>query len=306
MQDNSSIAAAKRRESDVKGDDMTLPATATRGGHMSRSFFVAGGCPRSGTNMLFFLLNTNPSLRMLIDTDFERLLKAAEGLYYKEQELRNLPERAKGRKEQWTLDAFTHCVPQRAQSHRRVIETLCAAQFEVTGDITRVRWFGDKLAAYYSRDLDYIQAALGEMRFVHITRNPFDVITSLLRRSRNAQEGKDYWTTAPSTTDAASALWKDAWSFIRRYERDPRFLHIRYEDLIFRTSAVLKRIAAFFEVDNVFDDSHVIRRYHFERECIGERDIAAICRLIPEAEPYEEYCRREFALEMMPQKEMPL
>ena len=91
-----------------------------------------------------------------------------------------------------------------------------------------------------ARHLPLIREVAPGARFVHVARDPRDVVASLLERSR-----RPFGDWAPSEVCSATAVWRDNVGAARR-DADPQdTLLIRYEDLKADPHGVLRGIADF-------------------------------------------------------------
>lgn len=95
-------------------------------------------------------------------------------------------------------------------------------------------------------------------RFIHIVRDPRDVVLSLLRRKHSVEQAADRWLAAVAV--------------MQPFREHPRVLEVSYEDLITERATVLSRICAFLDLsydDADFDGSEHIsvglkRPAHFD------------------------------------------
>lgn len=188
--------------------------------NMKRVFLV--GAPRSGTTILQSLLASHPEITSFPETKFFHYL-------WSDRLKPRLPDR---------LREFFH-----REIHRPDLCDKWVSETSLTSD--RIKWFVgilDKLAVeggnsiwlektpehvYFVRDiLDYLPDA----RFIHIVRNPLDVIASMRKA-----------TSDPST----NAIWGGEWSLrfcIERWKSSVattnffpsnlQCLVVRYEDLL--------------------------------------------------------------------------
>ncbi|GAB3376463.1 hypothetical protein GCM10027567_16460 [Spongiibacter taiwanensis] len=124
---------------------------------------------------------------------------------------------------------------------------------------------GDKYPKYYTWDLDFVSSVLGVPKFIHVTRNPYDVINSCIHRRDMAISGNDWWPIRSSSEYLND--WIDAWNFSSEKNLSDDFLHIKYEDFIENPSAVSQKLASFLDIENRFDISIVnVRRPEVARE----------------------------------------
>jgi len=214
---------------------------------------LIGGCPRSGTTALLFLLNSDPRVVISSEEDLPSLAaRLHEDLGTRE---RQIAKRGVGvgrelsLREQWPPGGtdpyhFTAAFLGPMVSH------LYRLHHQELGREGKPSLIGDKLPRYYER----LDAILGRkdhglaFRYLHLSRNPFDVVNSMLRRTEKTRQGKDYWK---AITDPAAmiASWNAAVVAIHRWRDHPRALHVLYEDLVFRREATLSRIANFIGIE---------------------------------------------------------
>jgi hypothetical protein len=246
------------------------------------SWLIVGGCPRSGTTLLNGLFNTHPHVRLTNEISLNRLINHVKALFYKEQKFWQIPDRTKGRKETWNKESIFPFILQFNKCAMPVIQTLYEAHFADQVDISKVRYFGDKYPRYYDDNFEEVEKLLRSIKIIHISRNPLDVVNSMIRRSNNAQKGTDLWNFAHTVEDACSE-WIRAWNFVNQRvgKRDGNLLHIKYEDLVFNTTDQLDEISDFLEVSRDFDQSLIIREHHYERDSLTSSDINKISVLIP-------------------------
>ena len=266
----------------------------------AHEWLIAGGCPRSGTTLLGFLLNTHPEVRVANELSIAQLLDRVRDLFYREGSVKGVIDRKKGKKENWSREDILALTPTFDACAHPVVDALFASTFGAAAgdDAATIRYFGDKLPKYYDQRFDEVQKFLPGIRVIHVSRHPLDVVNSMLRRSRNSREGTDYWRP-DQTIDAALIDWIRGWNFIvPAAKRDPKhFLHVKYEDLVFTPKKELETISAFLGVENRFSTDRIVTEAHFEREQLSEVD----CREIDERlsglarhweDPLEKLCRR--------------
>jgi hypothetical protein len=111
---------------------------------------------------------------------------------------------------------------------------------------------------------------------LHITRNPLDVINSMLRRTEKAKEGKDWWK-AVTQFDEMLEVWCHAYKSILCFEDHENILHIYYEDLLFNYQDTIQKINAFFEVDLAYENIMLSDlNLHFDRKYLTGDQIEKI------------------------------
>lgn len=223
--------------------------------NMKRVFLV--GAPRSGTTILQSLLASHPEITSFPETKFFHYL-------WSDRLRPRLPDR---------LREFFH-----REIHRPDLYDEWVSETSLTSD--RIKWFVgilDKLAVeggnsiwlektpehvYFVRDiLDHLPDA----KFIHIVRNPLDVIASMRKA-----------TSDPST----NAIWGGEWSLqfcIERWKSsvaatnfffpdNSQHLVIRYEDLLEDKVKILSQCCYFIDVAY---DPEMLRNYRSQAIALG-------------------------------------
>ena len=111
----------------------------------------------------------------------------------------------------------------------------------------------------FHQDISFIANDLDEDIYViHISRDPFEVISSIDRRIKNSKKNKDYWK---SILDIKSAIneWIFAWNSRKKLSSNERikFLDINYNSFIKNPKLGIEIISKFIDVKNEFDLSIV-------------------------------------------------
>ena len=120
-------------------------------------------------------------------------------------------------------------LPKKKNCKKELIYTLCSSIKN-----SEVKVYGDKTPTYYHQDISFIANDLDEDIYViHISRDPFEVISSIDRRIKNSKKNKDYWK---SILDIKSAIneWIFAWNSRKKLSSNERikFLDINYNSFI--------------------------------------------------------------------------
>lgn len=235
---------------------------------MTASPLLIGGCPRSGTTAIVQLLNSNSCVHISSE---ENLLNAAKVLskllgtrerraeIYQTKGMRALSDRETLSPNNILLSNFS------SEAVWPCIQHLYAWHHaQIHPDAPLVLW-GDKQPNYF-KEIDAVLAIPG-VRYLHITRNPLDVVNSMLRRTEMASQGKDWWK-AVTDFDAMIETWAEAYRIVREIENLPGVLHLQYEELVFDFSGSVKKINAFLGTDLEFEnilvadpDKHYDRSY---------------------------------------------
>ncbi|MBI2970716.1 MAG: sulfotransferase [Gammaproteobacteria bacterium] len=249
------------------------------------SWLILGGCPRSGTTVLNFTLNDHPAVRLTNEHNLALLIEKLEEVFYRERLLARWPEREMGPGENWHREdvrrATLRCAASLTPALRAIYESTFAGQV----DLRELRYFGDKFPTYYAESFDKVRGALSPLTVIHVSRHPYAVIASMLRRTRNTALGADSWTRW-TTLEAGCTEWARAWNFmqgLRGRGESPGFrcLHLRYEDLVAEPDQTCRRLQSFLGLEAGFDESRVRTGVAAETEPLVE----SACRRIREALP---------------------
>ncbi len=233
---------------------------------MRDRFLLIGGCPRSGTSALFQLLNQAPEVYISSEENLIKLedkLRDTLGTRERRSEISRGRNRDLSKRETLTLDLLNNyafsvdCVWDLIAFTYRWHHAQKHAQAEL-------KLWGDKFPNYF-RHLERI-LSIDTARYIHITRNPLDVINSMIRRTTMAEQGRDWWK-AITNKDEMIARWAEAHSIVCHYESNARVLHLHYEELIFNSQATLQRLEDFLCVE-LCGDSMLISdpAKHHERD----------------------------------------
>lgn len=201
------------------------------------------GCPRSGTTLLAVMLDTHPQIAMPPETAFLPELRTLEGKTG--AELRNAffdlvttdrwnvsnwndlgIDRDAYRRRLWELESFS------ITAGLRVLYGLYA-------DGAGKRLYGEKTPAN-TQWLALLESFLPEARFIHIIRDPRDVVLSLRKTSvrrgvkRTAQIWVDVVTSARASAQGVS-----------------HYHELRYEDLLLEPQRLLRQVCAFLDLEYV-------------------------------------------------------
>jgi len=199
-------------------------------------FFIVGSV-RSGTTLLRDLLRAHPNLECPEETHFFRhadpfgsppFLKAFSNrrIFRYHRELDGISE-----------DEFSELLNQ-ATSRKELALGYAALYLHKRGNPS-ARWFDKTPQHVYN--LPLLAAEFPHAKFIHLYRNPLNVVASL-----HAGE-----VMAVHDTTGAINYWREAmkmiWSFKKAH--GDRLLEIAYEDLVQDPAAILDRIMAFVDVD---------------------------------------------------------
>jgi hypothetical protein len=227
---------------------------------------LIGGSPRSGTTALLQVLNSNPQVYLSAEENLPKLaLDLGKTLGTQERRAQSLANGMRALSVRETLSA------ENIQSHNftanaawPTLRYLYQWHHRQMHDAATLLLWGDKLPNYY-RELDAV-LALPKVRYIHLTRNPLDVINSMLRRTEMARQGRDWWK-AVTEFDAMLDTWAAAYAAVQANAAHRSLLHLHYEDLLFDFDASMQRINTFAEVDLTYHNILLADpSLHFDRQ----------------------------------------
>jgi len=237
---------------------------------VQRQPLLIGGAPRSGTTALLQVLNSHRSVYISSEENLVNTGKVLSKLLgTRERRARTLTGgmRSLSHRETLTLDNI--------HSHNFSVKSVWPAilymykwhhKRHAEGE-PLVVW-GDKYPNYY-KEIDEV-LALPHARYLHITRNPYDVVNSMLRRTEMSKQGKDWWK-AITDIDQMIEAWAQAYSTILRIERNPNVFHMHYESLVFDFDKTMDGLNNFLGVDFAYENLMVDDPdKHYERDFISE------------------------------------
>lgn len=245
---------------------------------LSNEMLLIGGCPRSGTTILQYILNTDTRVYISNEVNLFKIAVALQEMLGEDAVLaaKKTGEnpRALSKREKWTVDDFRKFKFSSAHA-----QTVLRKIYEVHHSAVRpdepLVLIGDKFPKYFQLVGAGAPADVA-FKYIHVTRNPLDVVNSMIMRVRNAQSGKDTWK-AHATLESQIGIWKEAFGFIRSREGDANILHVLYEDFVFDTDRVMRDICEFLGLDLVWKDVVENNRdKHFGRENIGDEELRTI------------------------------
>ncbi|HEY2865043.1 MAG TPA: sulfotransferase [Casimicrobiaceae bacterium] len=202
---------------------------------------VVVGCPRSGTTLLAVMLDSHPQIAIPPETAFLphlRALAGTDGATLRQGFYALLTT------DKWAVSNWNDIGIDRGAFWRR----LCGLRtFSITAGLRVLygmyaeqlgkRLFGEKTPAD-THCMPEIEQYLPEARFIHIVRDPRDVVLSLRR------------TTAGQSVERTSRIWVDMVSRARASAAQVRhYQEVRYEDLVLEPEASLRKVCAFLELE---------------------------------------------------------
>jgi len=251
---------------------MTRPAFCNIGSH-----------PRSGTTALLLLLNSDPGVYIsneqnILGLAYEMLpwITTQERRGEKARELIDRfggnPEtgliRAASRRENHTLaEIHRYCFS--ASSIRAIVRAIYEAHHTALQPEVELKLYGDQMPAS-AQWVDCMWKMPLDVKYIHMTRNPYDVANSILRRNASAENGTDWWEDHP-TVEQIMTLWNYALDAGRAQHHRRDAIHVRYEEMMFERPAFVRRLEDFFGFQLDVDYPLVSdKSQHFEREYIDD------------------------------------
>lgn len=232
---------------------------------MNQAPLLIGGSPRSGTTAVLQVLNSSPNVFI---TSEENLIKGVRTLENLLDTRGRRAEKMKGgmrelsARETLTLDNIHRHNFDRAAVWATLHFIYEHHHAALHPNVPLVVW-GDKLPAY-ARELESV-LILPSVRYLHITRNPFDVINSMLRRLDSTRKGRDWWKSI-TDFDAMIEAWVEAFLAIEAVEERADVMHLHYEELVFDFERNIDTVNRFLGVTlsykNVLINNPAL---HFER-----------------------------------------
>lgn len=228
-----------------------------------RIFIV--GCPRSGTTFLQSLLAAHPKLTSYPETHFW------DYTIPKKFHVR-FPKIYTGREKRMVREYLQkYQFPEKAMSEMRHLyfsyKPWSEALLQVLDNLTAeefVGWIEKTPRHIYS--IPFITAADPDAYFIHIIREPRDVVASLYDVTHKYPE---HWNGAKDI-DACIAKWKKFISESRKYLDAPRHSLVRYEELLREREQMTQKLCEFLGVDFV---PEMLQGYRDEAEkLVGEKE----------------------------------
>ena len=221
-------------------------------------FLLISGCPRSGTTFLNLVLNSHPNVSISNECNLIKIFdNVSEGLYQREKKLNEVVnlERSLSKRENWSLNTLLSFVPKRKNSIKSIIYSyLSNLEKKPKGNIEVV---GDKFPKYYKQDLERF-SNVNELpiKLIHITRDPIEVVSSMIRRYENSKKGLDRWKSVKSTSQGFSE-WIEAWNWRSKIRKAKgiELLDLNYNKCILKPNEMYEAISKFLDIENNFDRS---------------------------------------------------
>lgn len=246
-------------------------------------WLVVGGCPRSGTSMLNFTLNSHPQIFLANEQNLYKSISISEKIFYREDFIQKRKARKLSIREK-NISSYNNernnATILRKFSHKNLIVELFKSSLIHHTVARDTLYLGDKFPRYYRWDLNAVEDLLGPIKYIHITRSPLSVINSNLFRVEMSKQGQDWINTSRTLYDCISD-WIEAWNFACWANERLDFLHLCYEDVIAKPQTEFKYISEFLGIEQLFNTS-MISQTTPGREFISDKQINIIQKYIPE------------------------
>ena len=206
------------------------------------------GAPRSGTTLITSILNTHPHLAITNECNILKFVDVVEKTLFRKRS--NSISRLRSPRETWALDQAITQIPQAESALFPMLRAYCTS----IKPQNNVLLFGDKVPAYFKYNLaKFANKIDAHFLIIYVTRNPVDVVSSMLRRSTNAKKGLDTWSE-PSTPISSLNWWLDAWNQRSNIRSIPsvRFLDLNYDAAIRNPKELGFLLSEFLHIDNQF------------------------------------------------------
>lgn len=203
-------------------------------------WLVVGGAPRSGTTALGAALNQSKKIALFHEYASHTFFDALEGFFQEEDRMRQLGN----------FDTYAGLMPTRASCAKQCARFLFKSVFK-----KEARFIGTKFPGYQAWPQPVYPDWISP-RIIHITRNPFDVVLSALKKSLT--EGGDQSGVDISHVKEHLYWWIHAWNYAVEHQDAPGFLHVFYDDLLIGQLGEKERISLFLDgVDDFSLESFV-------------------------------------------------
>lgn len=188
---------------------------------------IVGGCIRSGTTLLRTMLDSHPNIAA-----------GAETWLFVGRHESGFP---------WLADEYglsREYVKEMAATSPSLPHFIERFLDEYAERMGKKRW-AEKSPGNVMR-LQYIFRHFPKAKFIHVIRDGRDVVCSIVaQRERLRKQGID--TPVPGTTEDRIRFWVDAVRAGLTWREDPRYLEVRYEDLVNAPDVHARRVLEFVD-----------------------------------------------------------
>lgn len=193
-------------------------------------WLVVGGAPRSGTTHMGLCLNQSKDIALFHEYASHHFFSAVDALFTETERMQQLTEL-----NDFDSQDFLNYLPSRAAHLKDIVQFIFQRVFN-----KNARFIGTKFPGYQVWPLpcypDWISP-----RYIHITRNPFDSILSLILKDYKVDELK------PSDVDDLLFYWISAWNYAVEHIDNESFFHVFYDNLLTNSANVEKQMSIFLD-----------------------------------------------------------
>ncbi|WP_025600699.1 sulfotransferase family protein [Burkholderia sp. WSM2230] len=185
-------------------------------------WLVVGGAPRSGTTALGAALNQSGAVALFHEYASKKLFDALDVLFSEEARMRAFAD----------FDNFAHLMPVRSRDEQAIVRSVFRAVFG-----KEARFFGTKFPGHHAWPQPNYPQWLG-LKEIHITRDPFDVVLSMLKKDHGE-------SVRPEDVENALFGWIHAWNYAVGRHGAGDFLNVFYDDLVLDNARWQQSISGF-------------------------------------------------------------
>ena len=205
-----------------------------------KKFVVIGGAPRSGTNLVRRIIGSHSRIA-IPPGEFQFFTRLSRG-----RTVEQVLERERLKK--WDIDFTPYVERDPGEVFVRVLETYTQqAGKEIPGEKTPFNEF------FYGEIKEALKGY--ELKFVHVVRNPLDVMASYKHmRSLRQEENYDLNDIAVHTRNWQRSLML---GLARAHQEPEHYYLLRYEDLASRPVENTRKLCNFLDVD--FEEERMLQ-----------------------------------------------
>lgn len=228
---------------------------------MNKKILLISGCPRSGTTLINIIINSHPKIAITNEINLFNIVNDIDNaLFRREGKLEKMIasgrgiDRKKTSREIWKASELLDWIPRKKVCKNEILYQLCSSIKS-----SEITIYGDKTPGYYHNNISLMAKKLDlDIYMIHISRDPFEVVSSIDRRIKNSQQDKDYWRSIMSIKDAVNE-WIDAWNSRKLLSNSDgvKLLDMNYNALIKNPKNGTEIISEFLSVENKFNTSMV-------------------------------------------------
>jgi hypothetical protein len=224
---------------------------------MNKKLLLISGCPRSGTTLLNIILNSHPEVAITNEVNLYNIaINLDDKLFNREKKIEKMIllnkniNRKQTARETWKAEDLLNWIPRKSKCKNDIIYKLCSSIKS-----SQISVYGDKTPTYYHNDISKMAKELDlTIYMIHVSRDPFEVVSSIDRRIKNSQKNKDYWKAFSNIEDAINE-WIIAWNSRKVFSENNniKFLDFNYNAFIKKPTKGVDIISKFLSVENKFD-----------------------------------------------------